>query len=76
MKANSLSLSLSAYCAHITDQAVLPLDLQFTNDGERRNYEANIAATMATFGELSRGLDVNVRFSGYVGARLSLTGIL
>lgn len=38
---------------------------QFASDGERRNYEANIAATMATFSELSRGLDVNVKFSGY-----------
>lgn len=30
------------------------------------NYEANVAACIATFPELARGLDVNVRYDGCV----------
>jgi hypothetical protein len=39
----------------------------FSSKGEQTNYEENIAATMATFNELSRGLDVNVRYSSVFG---------
>lgn len=42
------------------------LPYQFASEGEQHNYEANIASTMANYHELSRGLDVNVRYSGYV----------